>query len=138
MPRSLRFMKESIRLPGGPSANASSEVHPLEATMSGAFRLPLIPIFIAYTFGISSGHFDLPFSPRGWILLLLTFLGFWILLLTIKKIRIGSWMAFLIFFFLGIFSIQLYLHPRHSPSHISQFTDLDRISLEGTIDRPPE
>jgi len=106
--------------------------------MSGAFRLPLIPIFIAYTLGISSGHFDLPFSPRGWILLLPIFLGFWILLLTIKKIRIGSWMAFLIFFFLGIFSIQLYLHPRYSPSHISQFTDLDRISLEGLIDRPPE
>ncbi len=106
--------------------------------MSGAFRLPLIPIFIAYTLGISSGHFDLPFSPRGWILLLLTFLGFWILLLTIKKIRIGSWMAFLIFFFLGISSIQIYLHPQLSPSHISQFTDLARISLEGTIDRPPE
>jgi hypothetical protein len=131
-------MKESIRLTGGPSPNTYSEVHPLEATMSGAFRLPLIPIFIAYTFGISSGHFDLPFSPRGWILLPLTFLGFWILLLTIKKIRIGSWTAFLVFFFLGISSIQLYLHPQLSPSHISQFTNLDRISLEGTIDRPPE
>lgn len=106
--------------------------------MSGAFRLPLIPIFIAYTLGISSGYFDLPFSPRGWILLLLIFLGFWIFLLTTKKIRISSWMAFLTFFFLGIFSIHLYLHPRHSPSHLSQFTDLDRISLEGMIDRPPE
>ncbi len=106
--------------------------------MSGAFRLPLLPIFIAYTVGISSGHFDLPFSFRGGILLLLIFLGCWMLLLTIKKIRIGSWMAFLIFFFLGFFSIQLYLHPRYSPSHLSQFTERDRISLEGTVDRPPE
>jgi competence protein ComEC len=106
--------------------------------MSGAFRLPLIPIFIAYTFGISSGHFDLPFSLRGWILFLLIFLGFWILLLIIKKIRMGSRMAFLGFFFLGIFSIQLYLHPQHSSSHISHFADLGRISLEGMIDRPPE
>jgi len=105
--------------------------------MSGAFRLPLIPIFIAYTLGISSGHFDLPFSLRGWIPLLLIFLGFWILLLIIKKIRVGSWMAFLVFFFLGIFSIQPYLHPQHSPSHISYFTDVGRISLEGMIDRPP-
>jgi len=106
--------------------------------MSGAFRLPLIPIFIVYTLGISSGHFDLPLSIQGWIFLLLILLGFWILLLTIKKIRMGSWTAFFAFFFLGIFSIQLYLHPPHSPSHISHFTVLDRISLEGMIDRPPE
>jgi competence protein ComEC len=106
--------------------------------MSGAFHLPLVPIFIAYTLGISSGHFDLPFSLCGWILLLLIFLGFWILLLIIKKIRMGSWMAFLVFFFLGIFSLQLYLHPQPTPSHISHFADLGRISLEGMIDRPPE
>ena len=106
--------------------------------MSGAFRLPLIPIFIVYTLGISSGHFDLPLSISGWIPLLLILLGFWILLLAIKKIRMGSWTAFFVFFFLGIFSIQLYLHPQHSPSHISHFTVLDRISLEGIIDRSPE
>ena len=106
--------------------------------MSGAFRLPLIPIFIVYTLGISSGHFDLPLSIRGWILLLLILLGVWILLLAIKKIRMGSWVAFFVFFFLGIFSIQLYLHPQHSTSHISHFTGFDRISLEGIIDRPPE
>jgi len=106
--------------------------------MSGTFRLPLIPIFIVYTLGISSGHFDLPLSIQEWILLLLILLGFWIVLLSIKKIRMGSWTAFFVFFFLGIFSIQLYLHPPHSPSPISHFTDLDRISLEGIIDRPPE
>ena len=106
--------------------------------MSGAFRLPLIPIFIVYTLGIYFGHFDLPFPTQGWILLLLILLGFWILLLIIKRTRMGSWMAFSIFFLLGIFSIQLYLHPQHSPSHISHFTGLERISLEGIIDRPPE
>ena len=47
--------------------------------MSGTFRLPLIPIFIVYTLGIFSGHFDLPFPIQGWILLLLILLGFWIL-----------------------------------------------------------
>jgi competence protein ComEC len=49
-----------------------------------------------------------------------------------------SWIVFSIFFLLGIFSIQLYLHPQHSPSHLSHFTVLERISLEGIIDRPPE
>jgi competence protein ComEC len=106
--------------------------------MSGAFRLPLIPIFIVYTLGISSGHCNLPFPIQGWILLLLILLGFWILLLTIKRTRMGSWIAFSIFFLLGIFSIQLYLHSQHSPSHLSHFTGQERVSLEGIIDRPPE
>ncbi len=106
--------------------------------MSGAFRLPLIPVFIVYTLGIYFGHFDLPFSSQGWILLLLTLLGFWILLLAMKRTQMGSWIPFFIFFLLGIFSIHLYLHPQTFPSHISHFTGMDRISLEGIIDRPPE
>jgi len=106
--------------------------------MNGAFRLPLIPIFITYTIGIYVGHFDLPFPSQGWILLLLTLLGFWTLLLIIKRTLMGSWIAFSIYFLLGIFSVQLYLHPQHSPSHISHFTGSERISLEGIIDRPPE
>jgi competence protein ComEC len=106
--------------------------------MSGTFRLPLIPIFIVYTLGIYFGHFDLPFPSQGWILLLLALLGFWILLLAMKRIQMGSRIAFLIFFLLGIFSIQLYLQPQNSSSHISYFIGLDRISLEGIIDRPPE
>jgi competence protein ComEC len=47
-------------------------------------------------------------------------------------------MAFSIFFLLGVFSIQPYLHPQHTPSHISHFIGLERISLEGIIDRTPE
>ena len=105
--------------------------------MSGAFRLPLIPIFITYTIGIYVGHFDLPFPSQGWILLLLTLLV-WTLLLIIKRTLMGSWIAFSIYFLLGIFSVQLYLHPQHSPSYLSHFTGLERISLEGIIDRPPE
>jgi len=105
--------------------------------MSGVFRLPLIPIFIAYTIGIYSGHFDLPFLPQGWIFILIL-LGFWTLLLLIKRTRMGSWIALSIFFLLGIFSIQLYLHPQHPSSHIIHFTGLERISLEGIVDRPPE
>jgi competence protein ComEC len=106
--------------------------------MSGALRLPLIPIFIVHTLGIYFGHFDLPFPSQGWIFLLLTLLGFWILLLAMERTQLGSWIAFFIFFLLGIFSIQLYLHPQNPSSHISHFTGLDRISLEGIVDRPPE
>jgi competence protein ComEC len=105
--------------------------------MIGAFRLPLIPIFIVYAIGIYSGHFDLPFLFQGWILLVIL-LGSWTFFLITRRTRMGSWTAFSIFFLLGIFSIQPYLHPPHPPSHISYFTGLERISLEGVIDRPPE
>jgi competence protein ComEC len=105
--------------------------------MSGAFRLPLIPIFIVYTIGIYSGLFDLPLLPQGRILLLILF-GFWVFFLITRRTRTGSWTAFFIFFLLGIFSIQLYLLSQHPPSHISHFTGLERILLEGIIDRPPE
>lgn len=107
--------------------------------MSGAFRLPLIPIFVVYTLGISSGHLDLPLTTQGsMLLLLLILLGIWALLLGLRQIQMASWVASFVFFFLGILSIQLYLHPPPSPSHISHFTGLDRISLEGILDRPPE
>jgi competence protein ComEC len=105
--------------------------------MGGAFRLPLIPIFIVYTVGVYFGHFDLPFLSQGWILLLILF-GFWTFFLATQRTRVGSWAAFSIFFLLGIFSIQLYLPSQHPPSHISHFTGLEGISLEGIIDRPPE
>ena len=105
--------------------------------MSGTFSLPLIPIFILYTFGVYLGHLDLPFFSEGWILLL-TLSSLWAVLLVTNKPRMGSWMALSIFFVLGIFSIQLYLHFQHPPSHISHFTTFERISLEGIIDRPPE
>ena len=105
--------------------------------MSGTFRLPLIPIFIVYTLGIYFGHFHLPFLAQAWIPLLILF-GFWIFFLVTARTRMGSWTAFSIFFLLGVFSIQLYLPSRHPPSHISHFTGLENISLEGIIDCPPE
>ncbi len=50
----------------------------------------------------------------------------------------GSWIVLSIFFLLGIFSIQLYLHPQHPSSHLIHFTGLERMVLEGIVDRPPE
>jgi len=105
--------------------------------MGGAFRLPLIPVFIVYLLGIYSGQYRLPFLSQGWILIVVLF-GFWILSLVTQRPRMGSWMACSIFFLLGISSIQLYLLSQHPPSHISHFTGLERIALEGIIDRPPE
>jgi hypothetical protein len=35
-----------------------------------------------------------------------------------KRTQLGSWMAVLFFFVLGIFSIHIYLDSPHSPSHI--------------------
>ncbi|NWG02703.1 MAG: DNA internalization-related competence protein ComEC/Rec2 [Syntrophaceae bacterium] len=106
--------------------------------MHGTFRLPLIPIFLIYTLGIAFGHVGPHLPIQESMLFLLLFLGGWAFLLTLKKTRTGSWVAFFVFFFLGIFSIQLYLHPPPSPSPITRFIDLDRVSLEGIIDRPTE
>jgi competence protein ComEC len=106
--------------------------------MNGAFRLPLIPVFIVYTLGIYSGHFDLPFSFQCLILFPLTLLGFWLLLMILKRPRWSSWVLLLFFLTLGILSIHLYLHPTHSPSHISQFIGFDRVTVEGIIDCIPQ
>ena len=105
--------------------------------MNAIFRLPLIPIFTTYTIGLYLGHFDLAFPYQGWILLLFTLLGLWILFMAKKRIIWGSWIALCFFLILGIFSIQAYLHPQHSSSHISHSMGIDRILLEGIIDRPP-
>ncbi len=106
--------------------------------MKPPLRLPLIPILIAYTLGVYLGHFDLPFPHRGFIFLFLLLLVFWAFLIVTKKTIRGSWMAFVFFLLLGIFSIHNYLHPRLSPFHVSRYTGLDQISLEGIIDRAPE
>ena len=106
--------------------------------MKGTLRLPLIPIFLSYTIGLYLGHFDLPFTSQGWILFLLILFVLWILFLAMKKALWGSCIVFAFFFFLGIFSIHLYLHPQRSPSHISHFIGSDRVSLEGIVDRPPQ
>jgi competence protein ComEC len=102
------------------------------------FRLPLIPIFLVYAVGLYLGYFDFPLPSQALILVLLTLLASWVLCLIIKKTALGSWIAFSLFFTLGIFSIHLYLHPPHSPSHISHFNGFYRITLEGILDRPPE
>ncbi len=102
------------------------------------FRLPLIPIFIVYTIGIYLGHFDLPFPCQGWILILLILLALWALFIVMKRAPLGSWMAVLFFFALGILSLHIYLDPPHPPSHISHFTGFDRIALEGIVDLPPQ
>ncbi len=106
--------------------------------MKPILRLPLIPTLIAYTLGLYLGHFNLPFPHQGFIFLFLILFIFWAFLMVMKKVRWGSWIAFVLFFLLGIFSIHNYLYPRHSPSHISQYIGFDRISLEGIIDRAPE
>ncbi len=106
--------------------------------MKPPLRLPLIPTLIAYTLGIYLGHFNLPFPRQGFIFLFLILFVFWAFLIVMKKTIGGSWTAFVLFFFLGIFSIHTYLYPQLSPSHVSRYVGSDQISLEGTIDRAPE
>ena len=111
------------------------EIRSSEAEMIRTLRLPLIPIFFAYTIGLYLGHFDFPFPFQGFILLLLILLVLWALFMMMKRTTWGSWIALSLFFFLGIFSIHNYLHPQLPPPTSLHFTGFDRILLEGTIDR---
>ena len=70
--------------------------------------------------------------------LLVAFLTVWILLMGLKRTTLSSWFAFALFFLFGIFSIHHYLHPQLPPSHVSHLIGLDRISLEGIVDRTPQ
>jgi competence protein ComEC len=112
---------------------------PARAETDETFHLPLLPIFAAYTIGLYFGHFDFPFpSSRVLILFLLLGLALWALFLMMKRTLLGSWVGLVLFFLLGIISIHLYLHPKHSASHISHFIGSNRITLEGILDRPPQ
>jgi len=111
---------------------------PARAETDGTLRLPLLPIFAAYTIGLYCGHFDLPFTSLGLIFFLLIFLVLWALFVIMKRTLLGTWVSFALFFFLGIYSIHIYLHPEHPASHISDFIGFNRITLEGILDRPPQ
>ncbi|MBM4340483.1 MAG: DUF4131 domain-containing protein [Deltaproteobacteria bacterium] len=105
--------------------------------MTKIFRLPLIPLLIAYAFGLVSSQFNIPLLSQGpLILIILLFL--WFLLLILKKVQWTSWIALVFFFVLGLVSIQSYLHPNLPPSHLSRFIGPEPIFLEGTIDRSPQ
>jgi len=106
--------------------------------MSGTLRLPLIPIFFAYAIGIYLGHFSFPLPVIPSVLSLLILMALWVLSLAMKRKATGTLIATTLFFLLGLFSIHQYLHPSLSPSHISHFVGLNGISIEGTLDRPPE
>jgi len=105
--------------------------------MDQKLGLPLVPVFLTYVTGLVVGHFSVAIPWQAWIVLWIL-LTLWISLMVLKRARWGSWVAFGILFLLGIFSIQSYLHPKHSRRDVSAFNGSDRIVLEGTIDRPPD
>lgn len=105
--------------------------------MTRIFRLPLIPVLIAYAIGIFCGQFNLPFSSQG-LLFLSILIGLWLLLILLKRSRLASLLALSFFLFFGYFSMHSYFHPKLSPSHISRLIGSDQILIEGTIDRSPQ
>jgi competence protein ComEC len=106
--------------------------------MGETFRLPLIPVFFSYAVGLYLGCLEFPIPSQAFLLTLPGLLAVWFFFITVKKILWGSCIGFILFFLLGIFSIQTYLHPPLFPSDISHFVGVDGIALEGRIDRPPE
>ncbi len=105
--------------------------------MTQVLRLPLIPILFAYAIGIFFGQFNLPLPSQAPFFLLIL-LVVWILLIFLRKVRGASCIALSFFLLLGCISIQNYLHPKLSSSHISHHIGSDRILLEGIIDRSPQ
>jgi competence protein ComEC len=104
--------------------------------MTKVLRLPLIPILITYAVGLYGGQFS--FFYLSWGLFLLFFLlVLWVLLIILKKAQWASWVALACFLFLGVISIQSYLHPKLSPRHISRFIGPEQALIEGTVDRSP-
>jgi competence protein ComEC len=111
---------------------------PSGAGMNRIFRLPLLPVFGAYTLGIYVGQFDPSFPSQGFIILFLLLLSGWTISLLLRKVMRNSWILLFLFFVLGTFSIRTYLHPPLSSSEISQFIGDDPIAVEGVIDRSPD
>ena len=105
--------------------------------MAQIIRLPLIPVLITYGLGLLAGQLDFPFSFPGPLFLLIPLI-LWFLLILFKRRLWSFWSALLFFFLYGLFSIQSYLHPNHSPSHISRWIGSEPILMEGTIDRSPQ
>ena len=105
--------------------------------MTKILRLPLIPVLIAYAVGLFGGQFSL-FNLSWELFLLLFLLALWIFLILLKKVQWASWVALVFFLLLGAVSIQSYLYPNHSSSHVSHFIGPEQILLEGTIHRSPQ
>lgn len=123
---------------GGPKGDRPSLLDQTrEAEMMQPFRLPLLPVLIAYGIGLFIGQFNLRSSLSS-IPFLFALLSLWLLLILLKKIRWASFLLLSFFFFLGFFSIQNYLYPNLPPSHLSHFIGSEDIVLEGTVDRSPQ
>ena len=88
--------------------------------MTKILRLPFIPVLIAYAVGLFGGQFSL-FNLSWELFLLLFLLALWIFLILLKKVQWASWVALVFFLLLGAVSIQSYLYPNHSSSHVSHF-----------------
>jgi competence protein ComEC len=106
--------------------------------MGESFRLPLIPVFFSYTAGLFLGSLGFPVPSQAFLLTLLGLLGSWFCFITVKKILWGSCIGLILFFLLGIFSIQTYLIPPLPSHHVSRFIGAEPLALEGSVDRPPD
>ena len=106
--------------------------------MGDSFRLPLIPVFFSYTAGLFLGSFGFPVPSQASLLTLSGLLAGWFFFVAVKKVLWGSCTGLILFFLLGIFSIQTYLIPPLPSHHVSRFIGAEPLALEGSVDRPPD
>ncbi len=106
--------------------------------MSNLLSLPLLPVLLSYTIGLSTGLWVPPLPRRSLLFALLFLLGIWTCSMRMKKRKWGAWIALIVFFLLGLYSIHLYLHPVHASSHLSHFIGTEPMAMEGIIKRIPE
>lgn len=105
--------------------------------MGGIFRLPLIPVLVAYIIGLFVGYFDPPYIDDLKNIIIPILLIFWILFIFKRFIFLSGLVSISIFILLGIISIKYYLHPPYSTSNITNFHNIDPLLIEGVIDKSP-
>ncbi len=98
---------------------------------------PIIPLLIFLISGLLTGYLiEIP----GFIAILLSLASLTGLLFSLvkkRKVYIFSFIILSLFFF-GILNINFYLHPKPAGKNISQFTDKEKVTIEGVICKNPE
>ena len=97
----------------------------------------LYPILFAYLWGVTLAS-QLVLSRPLMVALMGGLVG--CAFFALARTRVVSSLLFWVgvFFLLGILTLQIQFHPPFPPNHVSEFAGTERITVEGTVARPPE
>ena len=101
-------------------------------TTSNFYARPIIPVLISFMLGITAGSV---FCKGKTLTCLIIILCFILILFDIFKKNRPFASPLILFFFLGYFSILVYVNPVLPQNHISRFTDHGKYSIIGIINQ---